>query len=97
MTDPTIQPEQKWALTKELDAGIRLIKAGLRELQRIDGANDFFHLPMALLSQGIERLLKTIICYHYLEQRGELPPRDAFGKGVQGHNLVRHLEFIVNN
>lgn len=45
----------------ETDAVVRLSQAGIEALRRLDGANDFYHLPMQLLAQGFERLLKLTI------------------------------------
>ena len=52
---------------------MRLLKTGLRELNRMDGSTDFFHLPILLLASGFERMMKTVICCHYLESTGEFP------------------------
>ncbi|MDP2895912.1 MAG: hypothetical protein Q8Q12_05045, partial [bacterium] len=74
---------------------VGLIKIGLRELNRIDGANDFYHVPIQLLASGLERFMKCIICFHYLGTKGEFPARDVFPAGKKGHNLVWLLKKIA--
>ena len=88
--------QQHWAIGEEVLTSIRLIEAGLGHLQRIDGANDFYHLPMLLLASGFERLMKTIICFSHLRQTGSYPPKKFFHSDRQGHNLVRLLDDIVS-
>lgn len=80
---------------EELLSAVRLLKTGLRELNRIDGSNDFFDLPILLLSSGFERMMKTILCCYHLENFGEYPAREFFPKGRQGHDLVHLLNQIT--
>ena len=80
---------------EELLTAIRLLKTGLRELNRMTGANDFFHLPILLLASGFERMMKTVICCHHLETTGMYPDRSVFLRGNRGHDLVRLLEHIT--
>jgi len=86
---------QKVMIGEELYTAIRLLKSGLRELNRISGANDFFHLPILLLASGFERLMKTIICCHHFAIKGEFPNRDVFPKGRRGHDLINLLDIIT--
>lgn len=87
---------QRIALGDEVHTSIRLIQAGLGQLQRISGANDFYHLPMLTLASGFERLMKTIICLHYFRETGKFPRRSVFPSGVRGHDLVWLLSKITN-
>jgi hypothetical protein len=50
--------QQGVALIDELESATKLIDLGVGELHKIDGANNYYHLPMQLLSQGLERFLK---------------------------------------
>ena len=94
MTAATVQ--QHVALGEEVRTSIKLIEAGLAHLQRIDGANDFYHLPMLLLANGFERLTKTIICLHHLPETGSYPTRKIFPTGRKGHDLVALLDDIIS-
>lgn len=80
---------------KELLIAVRLLKTGLRELNQRDGSTDFFHLPILLLSSGFERLMKTVICCHKLEQNEEYPSRSIFPNGRRGHDLVWLRDYIA--
>lgn len=71
------------------------MKSGLRELNRIGRANDFFHLPIFLLASGFERFMKTIICCHHFAIKGEFPKRDIFLTGKRGHDLIYLLDIIT--
>jgi len=87
--------EQHVALGEEVRTSIKLIEVGLGQLQRIDGANDFYHLPMLILASGFERLMKAIICLHTYHETGDYPTRKAFPFGRKGHNLVWLLNKIT--
>lgn len=84
-------------MSEELLSSMRLLKTGLRELNRMDGSTDFFHLPILLLASGFERMMKTIICCHHLENTGDYPTRTIFQKGRRGHDLVYLLNQITQN
>jgi len=87
--------QQRFALEEEVRTSIKLIEAGLGQLQRITGANDFYHLPMLTLANGFERLMKAIICLHAFRETGKFPDRSAFPSGVKGHDLTRLLNEIT--
>lgn len=70
---PSLQ--QKLAIDQELLNAIRLIQAGFGQLQNLDAANDFYHLPLLTLSSGFERFMKVILCLRILEKTGEFPGR----------------------
>lgn len=88
---------QNVMIGEELLSGVRLLKTGLRELNRIDGSTDFFHLPILLLASGFERVMKTVICCHHLETAGDYPTRAVFPKGRRGHDLVLLLKQITRD
>lgn len=89
-------PIQRLALDEELLTAIRLISGGLGQLQRLDGANDFYHLPFLSLSGGFERLVKVMICLDALERTGQFPSSGAAFRGRQGHDLEELLRRILN-
>jgi hypothetical protein len=89
---PNIQ--QKLAIDQELLNSVRLIQAGLGQLQRLDGANDFYHLPLLTLSSGFERLMKVMLCFRILEKTGEFPSTQDIPSGREGHNLELLLKKI---
>jgi len=93
MTPTTLQ---KVMLGEELVTAVRLLKTGLRELNRMTPANDFFHLPILLLASGFERMMKTVICCHHLKRTGTFPNRNAFPSGKKGHDLVWLLKHITH-
>ena len=61
--------DQKIVLQQEFDLSFKLLRRGLGELQKIDYANDFYFLPLLLLSQGIERFLKSYIIAYKIENK----------------------------
>lgn len=89
---PTIH--QKLAIDHELLNAVRLIQAGLGQLQKLDGANDFYHLPLLTLSSGFERLMKVMLCFRILEKTGEFPSAQDIPSGRSGHNLELLLKRI---
>jgi hypothetical protein len=92
MMPPSIQ--QKLAIDQELLTAVRLIQAGLGQLQKLDGANDFYHLPLLTLSSGFERLMKVILCLRILEKTGEFPGPKDIPSGRIGHDLELLLQRI---
>lgn len=90
---PTVK--QHIALSREVSTSIKLIRAGLGQLQRIDVANDFYHLPMLTLASGFERLMKTIICLYTFRETGDYPSVKAFPPGRRGHDLIWLLDKIT--
>lgn len=84
------------AIDDELRVAVRLLKTGLRELNRQNGPSDFAHLPILLLASGFERMMKVILCCHHLEVNGSFPTSRKFWEaGAQGHNLENLLEAII--
>jgi len=75
------------ALDQELLNSVRLIRAGLGQLQNIDGANDFYHLPILTLANGFERFMKVILCFRALEISGRYPSSKVLPSGRHGHDL----------
>jgi hypothetical protein len=73
------------ALTEEVRLAVALLESGLSHLQKIDLANDFYHLPILELASGLERLLKCLLCIerrhatHYFPTRQELPHTHDLG------------------
>ena len=53
------ETSQSIRLSDEVRRAVDLVKSGLSELQHIDAANDRFHVPMLLLANGVERLLRA--------------------------------------
>lgn len=86
---------QRVLIGEELLTAIRLLKTGLLELNRMNGETDFFHLPILLLSSGLERLMKVVICCHHLETSGEFPDRSAFSKKPGGKKLTHDLTWLL--
>jgi hypothetical protein len=86
---------QNVMIGEELLSAVRLLKTGLRELNRMDGSTDFYHLPILLLASGFERMMKTVICCHHLETAGDYPTRAVFPEGRRGHDLVVLLNQIT--
>jgi hypothetical protein len=92
MTDPAWQ---QIVIGEELLTAVRLLKTGLREVNQMSGASDFFHLPVLLLTSGFERMMKVVICCHHHREHGEFPARDIFPQGRRGHDLVWLLDTIT--
>lgn len=86
---------QKIALAYEVDAVVKLSQEGIEGLRRLDGANDFYHLPMQLLAQGFERLLKLTLALAELKTQGTLPSPYTLRKEY-GHDIVALLDRVLD-
>lgn len=96
MSQPAPSLLQQLVLGEELSTSVRLIQAGLGQLQRIDAANDFWHLPLLTLAQGFERLLKAIICFEVRGREGHYPrASEPSFSGSKGHDLEGLLERVA--
>ena len=77
-------------LQQEFSLSYKLVRKGLGELHKIDYSNDFYFLPLLLLSQGIERFLKSYIIAYRIEREEE----NLFYSELRTHSLVKLLEII---
>ena len=84
---------QAFALVEELHSATKLMDLGVAELHKLNLANDFYHLPMQLLAQGIERFLKLTYAMACQRESGDMPRRDAIRK--YGHRLVLLADALV--
>lgn len=82
-----------FCLIDEIDTSVKLLKLGLGELQNINGVNDFYFLPFQLLSSGIERLLKCMICIGYHQKRAKFPN----SRKIKTHDLLKLKERVLQN
>lgn len=90
----TNEHQRALALDQELFNAVRLIQAGLGQLQSLDSGNDFYHLPILTLASGFERFMKVTLCFQWLGARGTYPSRKAFPAGRDGHDLNLLLKKI---
>ena len=56
------------SLQDKLETSREPIRAGFGELQEIDMANTFYHLPHQLLASGFERLMKCYIVLWFTQE-----------------------------
>jgi len=82
------ETHKKICLRKEVKISIKLLLLGLGALQKINEANDFYHLPFLLLSSGFERLMKCIICYKYYKEKKKFPGLKEIKGNTNGHDLI---------
>jgi hypothetical protein len=85
---------KKVSVSIELNVAIQFIRKGLCELQKIDGSNDFLYLPMLLLSNGLERMMKIILCLHCLDSKNTYMSKGEFMK--LGHKLNSILKEVID-
>ena len=80
----------------ELRTSCKLIKLGLGELQCIDLGNDFYHLPLQLISSGLERFMKCYFCLVHEAREGCFPDHN-FLRNKFSHDLLKLKDEITNN
>lgn len=90
---------RKIYLGEELRNSVRLIEFGFGEIQNIDLNNGFYHLPLQLLSSGIERFLKSYICFGYYEKHNKFPDFNTLKKfgGKNGHDIQELKKVILKD
>jgi hypothetical protein len=84
---------REFFLGEEVHTSIRLVEKGLAEIQGIDAVNDFYYPALLLLSSGLERLMKCILCFRAKATTGELPTHKAIK--AFGHDLEHLRDEIV--
>src|SRR3989338_8024188 len=88
---------KKISLLSEIRTSIYLLKKGMAELQKISGSNDFYHLPVLLLSSGFERLIKCLLCLALMDDKGNLKKKKPFKtSGREGHDLDILLNSLLS-
>jgi len=81
------------ALAQEVYLGIYLIEFGLFTLNRIQNVE---HLPLLLLSSGIERMLKLIIIFDFLKTENRFPEeKEYYEKNLKTHNICFLLDEVL--
>lgn len=85
--------KRDFALINGLGDASRLVDLGVLELHRIDGANDFSHGMLHLLSHGFERLAKYSVFLAVLEREGAAP--DASFMRCLGHDVEKSLSALL--
>ncbi len=83
------------ALGDEVLTSIRLIEHGLAAVQRLGAANDFYYAPLLLLSTGLERLMKCVVCLRALEAGGQYPTRSKLKRF--SHDLAALRDAVVRS
>lgn len=89
--------DQEFAIVSEAETGIFLLVEGLIAWSRLSGANDFRHLPLQLVSQGLERLLKLTLILAELEQDRLPTHREVREYGHRLPALTKRLESIMSD
>lgn len=89
-----LRAEQAFALIDETERAVELTDLGIRGLWSLDGTNDRYHLPLQLLSQGIERLLKLTYVLGILEATGRMPSSKEL-RAEFGHDLMKLVDAVV--
>jgi len=86
-------------LIDELTTASRLIEIGFGELQNLDSKNDFYFIPLQLISSGFERLMKCHICLGYFERNESYPDFNYLKScgGKNGHDLLELKKHILNH
>lgn len=92
MEDPTFR---KFCLLMEVGTSIKLLKRGMGDLQKINGANDFYPAPILLLSSGYERLIKCLLCLASMDDNWEIKEKPYKIK-EEGHRLDILLKKLVS-
>ncbi|MBR9702216.1 hypothetical protein GOV13_04825 [Candidatus Pacearchaeota archaeon] len=81
-------------LMEEVENSIKSLKRGMGDLQKISGANNFYHAPILLLSSGYERLIKCLLCLALMDDSGEVKGKPY--EISRGHELDYLLERLLS-
>lgn len=88
-----ISIEEHFALLDELEISYNLIIKGLKEIQNFNDYDKFYFLPLQLLSQGIERFLKSYFCLYYFMENNSFPKIDTLRSF--SHDINQPIKLIL--
>ena len=91
---PQMDIRQNIAFIQEAETAVTLTLDGIIAINRINAEVIKYHTCLQLVSQGLERLMKLIICIGELEQQGRLSERDEIKKF--GHDLLKLADAVVS-
>jgi len=80
------------AIVIEIENSIKYLRNGLSEIQKISAENDFYDPTLIYLSNGFERLFKSMICLNYKDKNGVFPNYKELIENNNGHDI----EFLKN-
>lgn len=83
-------------LAEEIRISSELISTGIKLIQEEHCYNEAIDVPLILLTNGLERLLKCIFCFYTLENTGKLPTIVTIRNDFN-HNIAKPLEYIFNH
>ena len=66
---------------------------GLKEIQNFNDYDKFYFLPLQLLSQGIERFLKSYFCLYYFMENNSFPKIDTLRSF--SHDINQPIKLIL--
>lgn len=83
-------------LAEEVRISSELISTGIELIQGEHYYNEAIDVPLILLANGLERLLKCILCFHTFENTGELPTMTTIKKNFN-HNIAKLFEYVFSH
>ncbi|MCK5035301.1 MAG: hypothetical protein KAS73_05355 [Candidatus Sabulitectum sp.] len=83
-------------LAEEVRISSELISTGIKLIQEEHYYNEAIDVPLILLANGLERLLKCIFCFYTLENTGKLPTMTAIKKDFN-HNIAKLFEYVFSH
>ncbi|MBN2526237.1 MAG: hypothetical protein JXR76_07575 [Deltaproteobacteria bacterium] len=86
---------EQLGLENEFGESVNLVKTGLRELNREGAEYDYFHLPILLMSTGVERFLKAFIRLHVKKVSGAFPDENAL-RSKAGRTTANDVRWFVS-
>ena len=88
--------QRKFCLLDEVETSIKLLKRGMGDLQNISGKNDFYHIPILLLSSGYERLIKCLLCLALMDNNMNFKEQPFETSERKGHDLDYLLDRLLS-
>lgn len=89
-----IQFNKQLALRDEIRIGFECVKNGLQKLQELRGMPADYYIPYLLLGNGLERILKVLICFHEYETNQKFPSSKKMMS--LSHSLTKSLNEVVS-
>ncbi len=82
------------ALRDETEIGFKCVRHGLQKLEELRGMHTDYYITFLLLGNGLERILKVLICFDEFDKKQKFPGSDELRRQFN-HGLTKLNDRVV--
>lgn len=84
------------AANDEICIAFECIERGIMYISEWHGAQTEYYIPLLLLSNAYERILKMLLCLEYFDKHNTYPDNQYFYKNIAPKGKGHHIEILLN-